>query len=108
MKAAARISLLLLMSLLPWQPVHGQAAFPEPNWDRALAIETAGSVTTGIVLKTLYLSALSGDSEQVLDTLLAVEKNNDWPVPAREYTIWSFAIGLADMDMNTVSRQVLD
>ena len=108
MKAALRITLLLFTSLLPWQAVYGQAAFPEPNWGRALAVETAQSIDTDSVLKTLYQSARAGDNRQVLDALSAVEQNNDWPVPAREYIIWSFAIGLSDMDMNTVSPEVLD
>ncbi len=108
MKAAVRIFVLLFISLLPWHAVYGQAAFPEPNWDRALAVETAQSIDTHSVLKTLYQSVRAGDNRHVLDTLLAVEQNNDWPVPAREYTIWSLAIGLSDMDMNTVSPEVLD
>jgi hypothetical protein len=108
MKAATRIALILFTCLLPLRTVYGQAAFPEPNWDRALAVESTKSIDTDSVLKTLYQSARAGDNRHVLDTLLAVEQNNDWPVPAREYTIWSFAIGLSDMDMNTVSPEVLD
>jgi hypothetical protein len=108
MKAAPQIALILITCLLPLRPVHGQGAFPEPNWDRALAVETAKSIDTDSVLKTLYQSVHAGDNRQVLDTLLAIEQNSDWPVPAREYTIWSFAIGLSDMGMNTVSPEVLD
>lgn len=108
MNAAAHISLLLFTCLLPWQPVYGQAAFPQPNWDRALAAETAQSINPNHVLKSLYQSARAGDSRQVLDTLLAIEQNEDWPVPAREYTIWSFTINLADLEANTVSLEVLD
>jgi hypothetical protein len=107
-KAALRITLLLFTSLLPWQAVYGQAAFPEPNWGRALAVETAHSIDTDSVLKTLYQSARAGDNRQVLDTLLTAEQNSNWPVPAREYTIWSFAIGLSDMGVNTVSPEVLE
>ncbi len=108
MKAAAQIALILFTCLLPLRPVYGQAAFPEPNWGRALAVETAHSIDTDSVLKTLYQSARAGDNRQVLDALIAVEQNNDWPVPAREYIIWSFAIGLSDMDVNTVSPEVLE
>lgn len=108
MKAAVRITLILYTCLLPWQPVYGQAAFPEPNWNRAMAVESVASVDTGKVLKTLYQSARSGASEQLLDKLLAVERNAAWPVPAREYIIWSFTLGLADLDVNTVSPEVLD
>jgi len=108
MKAAARITLILYTCLLPWQGVYGQAAFPEPNWDRALAVETVKLIDTDRVLKTLVQSARAGDNGQVLATLIAVEQNDGWPVPAREYTIWSLTLGLADMDMNTVSPKVLD
>ncbi len=108
MKAVARITLTLFTCLLPWQWIYGQVAFPEPNWDRALAVETAKMVDTDGVLKTLIQSARVGDSGQVLDALIAVEQNDDWPVPAREYTIWSFTLGLADMGVNIVSPEVLD
>jgi len=108
MKISARITLILCICLLPWQVVYGQDAFPEPNWDRALAVETAQSINVDRVLKSLYQSARTGDNRQVLDTLLAIKQKDDWPVPAREYAIWSFTIGLADMDMNTVSPEVLD
>jgi len=108
LKAAAQLSLLLFTFLLPWQPVYSQAAFPQPNWDRALAVESAQSINSDHVLKSLYQSARAGDSRQVLDTLFAIEQNDKWPVPAREYTIWSFAINLADLDVNTVSLEVLD
>ncbi len=108
MKAAAQIALILFTCLLPLRTVYGQAAFPEPNWDRALAVETAQSIDTDSVLKTLYQPARAGYNRQVLDTLLAIEQNSDWPVPAREYTIWSFAIGLSDMNVNTVGPEVLE
>lgn len=108
MIVAARITLILYACVLPWQFIYGQAAFPEPNWDRALAVETAQSINTDRVLKSLFQSARAGDNRQVMDTLLTIEQNDDWPVPAREYTIWSFTLGLADMDMNTVSPEVLD
>ena len=108
MKAATRITLTLFTCLLPWQLIYGQVVFPEPNWDRALAVETAKMIDTDSVLKTLIQSARVGDSGRVLDALIAVEQNDDWPGPAREYTIWSFTLGLSDMDMNTVSPEVLD
>ena len=92
MKAAALITLVLYACLLPWQLIYGQAAFPEPNWDRALAVETAPSSNTDRVLKSLFQSARAGDNRQVMDTLLTIEQNDGWPVPAREYTIWSFTL----------------
>ncbi len=108
MNAVARITLLLFIYAITWQAVYGQAVFPEPNQDRALALESAESVRTQGVLKTLYQSARAGDSRQVLDTLQAVERNDNWPVAAREYLIWSFAQGLADMESNIIGREVLD
>jgi hypothetical protein len=39
---------------LPWQPVFGQAAFSEPNWDRALAVESTKSIDTDSVGVPLF------------------------------------------------------
>ncbi len=108
MKTISRIGLILYVCLIPWQQVYGQMGFAEPNWDRALAVNAAKSVDTNQVLKTLYQSTQAGNSTQVLETLHAVQQNEGWPVPAREYTIWSFTIGLADMRVNSVSARVLN
>ncbi len=108
MNNLSRITLFLFTFLLPWQGVYGQAVFPEPNWDRALALESVKSVRTDGALKELYQSARASDSGQVLKSLVAIEQNGNWPVPAREYTIWAFTRGLADMKFNIVGPQVLD
>ncbi len=107
-KFVTLICLTLLICLLPWQQVYGQAGFPQPNWDRAIAVSTAESIDTSNVLKALYQSSRAGDSQKVMALLLAVEQNENWPVPAREYTIWSFTIGLSDMAVNSVSSEILD
>jgi len=108
MKFITRINLTLFICLLPWQQVFGQADFPQPNWDRAIAVRTAESIDTTNVLKALYRSSRAGDSQQVMELLLAVEQNDSWPVPAREYAIWSFTIGLSDMAVNSVSAEILN
>jgi hypothetical protein len=107
-KFVTRISLILFICLLHWQQVYGQSDFPQPNWDRAIAVNTAKSINTNNVLRALYQSSRAGDSRQVMEILLAVERNDNWPVPAREYTIWAFTIGLSDMAVNSVSTEVLD
>jgi hypothetical protein len=102
------LSQLLVLALVLLQPVHAQTTMRGPNWDRAMAIRSAASIDSDNVLKTLYLSARTGESEQLLNALIAIEHNDDWPVPAREQTIWSFTLGLSDMDFNSIGPKVLD
>jgi hypothetical protein len=108
MKTTFRLFIFLLLCLLSWQSIHARDAMQKPNWDRALAVESASSVDAGPVLKNLYRLARSSKNRQLLDSLSAVEQNRNWSVPAREYVIWTFTIGLSDMEVNTVNREVLE
>ena len=108
MKTTLKLFLFLLFCLPSWQSLHAQAAMPKPNWDRALAVESASSVDAGPLLKNLYQLARTGKNRQLLDSLSALEQNRNWSVPAREYVIWTFTIGLSDMEVNTVNREVLE
>ena len=108
MKTTLKLFLFLLFCLPSWQSIHAQAAMPKPNWDRALAVESARRVNGGPVLKNLYQLARTGKNRQLLDSLTALEQNRNWSVPAREYVIWTFTIGLSDMEANTVNLEVLE
>ena len=108
MKTILKLFLFLLFCLPTWQFAHAESAMPKPNWDRALAVESANSVDTDPVLKNLYQLARTGNNRQLLDSLSALEQNRNWSVPAREYVIWTFTIGLSDMEVNTVNQEVLE
>ena len=108
MKPTFKLCTLLLLSLTFWQFAHAESAMPKPNWDRALAVESASSVDAGPLLKNLYQLARTGNNRQLLDSLTALEQNRNWSVPAREYVIWTFTIGLSDMEANTVNLEVLE
>ena len=108
MKTTLKLFIFLLLCLLSWQSAHAQSAMQKPNWDRALAVASARSVNPGPVLKNLYQMARTGNNRKLLDSLSALGQNRNWSVPAREYVLWTFTIGLSDMEASTVNREVLE
>jgi hypothetical protein len=108
MKAVFIRPIALLISLLSWLPLQAQSTMPKPNWDRALALQSAHMADTQAVLKSLYQLARAGENQDLLDSLSAIELSPDMPNPARDYLVFSFTIGLGDIDTNAVNQDVLD
>jgi len=108
MKAAIIRPIAMLLCLFPWQPLHSQITMPEPNWDRAMAMQTAHRADTQAKLKPLFQMARANQNEELLHSLSAIELDPDMPNPARDYLVFSFTIGLADVGTNAINQDVLD
>ena len=66
MKTTLKFFIFLLLYLLSWQSIHAQSAMQKPNWDHALAAESARRVNADPVLKNLYQLARTGNNRQLL------------------------------------------
>ncbi len=102
-----RTCLVLFLLQFIWN-VAAQADAPAPNWDRALALQTIDMAKAESRLKPLYQMARAGSSTELLESLLAIEQDPALPAPARDYLVFSFAVGLGDLDPDTVAPQVLE
>ena len=108
MKAAINCLLVVLFCLIPSLNLHGQTAMPEPNWDRSLAVRTIHKADAQATLKPLFQMARAGSNQELLDALSAIVLDPGMPAPAKDYMVFSFTLGLSDLDANSVSPKVLD
>jgi len=108
MKAAIFQILATLIFAFPHMPLHSQVSMPEANWDRAMAVDTIRTSSTQAMLRPLYQLARAGDNRELLDSLSSIEQDPELADPVRDYVIFSFALGLSDMDANSVSPPVMD
>ena len=108
MKAAVFQTLAMLIFAFPSMPLHSQITMPEPNWDRAAAVETIRKAPTQDMLKPLYRLARAGSNDELLDSLSSIEQNPGLPDPVRDYLVFSFTLGLSDLDARSVNPAVLE
>jgi hypothetical protein len=88
----------LLFVLVLCAPLHAmaQGAPERPNWDSALAMETANVPDSHARVEELFSQLERGDLAGVnarLDTLIA---GGSLPQPARDFVLFRFAVGLAE------------
>jgi hypothetical protein len=98
----------LLICLAASLSAQAQFLMPEPNWDRGLALQTARNADTQALLKPLFQMARSGNSNDLLDSLHSLQIDADLSAPVIDYLLFSFTLGLADLDANSVNPEVLD
>ena len=108
MKAAIIHPLVVVFCLVASLNLYGQTAMPEPNWDRSLALRTIDKDDTKATLKPLFQMARAGSNQELLDALSVIVQDPGIPAPAKDYTVFSFTLGLSDLDVNSVSPKVLD
>ena len=93
---------------LPFSPnLKAQSAVPEVNWDRSLALSAVHQVDTRAVLKPLFQMARTGSDSELLDALSSIEQDPAMLSPVKDFLMFTFAIGLSDLDANTVGLDVL-
>jgi len=100
-------TLALLFCLSPWLSVQAQFVMPEPNWDRGMALRIVQQTETQATLKPLFQMARKGKNKELLEALSALQQDPDISAPARDYLLFSFTLGLGDLDANAVSSNVL-
>jgi hypothetical protein len=108
MQASIIRKLALLIFLTATFAAHAGFPMQEPNWDRGLALQAARSADTQTMLKPLFQMARSGNNSDLLDSLHSIQTATDLSAPVRDYLLFSFTLGLADLDANSVSPEVLD
>ena len=107
MKVAFIRPLAVLFCLIPSLNLYGQLMMPEPNWDRAVAVQTIRKTDTQAMLKPLFQMARAGRNGELLDSLSAIGQDPGMPNPTRDYLVFSFTLGLSDLDANAVSPEVM-
>jgi len=100
--------LVLLICLLSCLTAQAQLRMSEPNWDRSQALQAARKVNTQATLKPLFQLARSGNNSVLLDSLHALQSNAELSAPVRDYLLFSFTLGLGDLEAGSVSPDVLD
>jgi hypothetical protein len=73
-----------------------------------MARSAANSIDVETALKPLFELAREGKDQKLLQRLMEIEKNSDWPVPAREQVLQAFAAGLGDLQPWTVGPNVIE
>lgn len=102
---------LLLTGLfcLAFSPnLNAQVTMPAANWDRNLALSVARQADVKPVLKPLYQLVQTGSNSELLEALSSIELDSAIPDPARDFLLFSFVVGLGDLEANAVSPEVLD
>jgi hypothetical protein len=94
-------------ALLTCLSAQAELALPEPNWDLQEARAAASQVDALAAVKPLFELARTGRDDELLRALAAVENRGEWPEPAREYVLLTFALGLADLPPGAVGPDVL-
>ncbi|MFC1796461.1 hypothetical protein ACFL1V_05130 [Pseudomonadota bacterium] len=107
MKAAIIRPLVVLIFLAQPLQLPGQASMPEPNWDRAQALQAIDKTDTQARLKPLFQLARTGSSAELLDALSVIELDFAMAAPAKDYLLFSFTLGLSDLDADAVDSEVL-
>ena len=108
MKTSIIRPLAILICLIPSLNLNGQSIMPEPNWDRSLALQTIRQTDAKATLKPLYQLARSGRNQELLNSLSAIGQDPGLPGPTRDYLLFSFTLGLGDLDVNAVGPEVLN
>lgn len=100
--------LALLICLTISFAIQAQIRMQEPNWDRGLALQAVRNSDTQAMLKPLFHMARSGNTNDLLDALHSIQTDSDLSAPVRDYLLFSFTLGLADLDADLVSPDVLN
>jgi hypothetical protein len=100
------------LALLIWlsAPLSAEARFQlkEPNWDRGLALQAVHNAQTEATLKSLFHLARSGRDIELLDSLQSLQTDASLAAPVRDYLLYSFTLGLSDLNANSVGPEVLN
>ena len=108
MKSSIIRKLVLLICLAISFTIQAQIRTQEPNWDRGLALQAVRNSDTQTMLKPLFHMARSGKTNDLLDALRSIQTHADLSAPVRDYLLFSFTLGLADLDAGSVSLDVLN
>ena len=80
----------------------------EPSWSLASALEAANHAESRQALARLFDLSREGKSEEIIKELETIEAMSEWPLPAREQVLHTFAVGLGDLPSWPGSEQVTD
>ena len=101
-------SKMCFISLLLMGNATAQVSLAEPNWTLAMARQAAAQVNADEAVRPLFELARAGKDRQLLAELILIEQRSDWPEPARENVLYTFAAGLAEMKAGTVGADVFN
>jgi hypothetical protein len=104
-----RLLLCALVSVLSL-PVLAQdeSNFKRPNWDRALALQTAALGDSGAQREAWFRELRKGDYEAVLQSIKQFSAAVELASPVREQQLFLFTIALADFPAEQVPARLLE
>lgn len=80
---------------------------PDANWDRASALANIRQINTRTVLKPLYELVQTGTGSDLVDALSSIEQDSALPDPVKDFLLFTFAVGLGDLDEDMVNPEVV-
>ena len=107
MRIPATLLLLTLALVAVRAAIPAESGLTGPNWSWAAAESAIESVDTGAALEELNRLAAARQDDAVLERISWLAVRPDWPVPAREYALFSFTRSLAEREPGTVDRRIL-
>ena len=108
MKTLSVRFLLFLLLLLFGFSTYGQSMSQGGTMDRSLALEAIRQTDTSSVLGPLFQLARAGNDSELLEVLASIEEEPSIALPAKDYLMFNFAVGLSDLHPNAVAPPVLD
>jgi hypothetical protein len=99
----------LCISLLILTPGISIAQFfaDAEAWERDEAWRAAASVETAVTENQLNVLAKAGDDTATLNLIMDIESNSNWPVPAREQTLFEFVQELRQQTPRIIGEEVV-
>ncbi len=82
--------------------------WPEPNWDRDLALQAAARSDTAAEADRLFNLSQKSTGPETMEALIAFTSRSDWPAPAREATIYRFMSSLRDLPPFSIDSGVVE
>ena len=77
------------------------------QWDRGSAMAAARSVNIDRAVYEIGNISSLADGETTLARLKHIESRGDWPLPAREATLYEFTRSLAELPRTAVADEVM-
>jgi len=107
MKTAMTFLITGLFCLVFSPTLHAQSAMPAANWDRSLALSVVRQSVTRAELKSLFELVRTGSNSELLGSLSLIEQDPATPGPVKDFLMYTFAVGLGDLDADVVNQEVL-
>jgi len=102
--------LLVAAGLLACSFVSAASTVDSPrvsSWDRASAMAAVRTVDVNAAVNAIGTPSELLDGQNIIGNIKALENRSDWPMPAREATIYQFTRSLAALPRDSVDADIV-